>query len=236
MEPTLQGQAGHGAFLILRACKDSGMQSARALLTAALAAVLMSLLGGCLKTEAKLTWHSDGSVDLRLRLEGDAVTSQGSQIADRLRLQGFKDVRLSGTRLSAVQPLKLAGWDRVSGWVPGRFALADPSGLVFSRTSWVVFEDYALNGTLDVIKAAHLPPFVRSLGLPFVFKVEAPWPARESNATRTEGRTYVWEARLGQPFPVRIVYRRWYPERVIVLALALVALSLVLWRRSRRRP
>ena len=204
-----------------------------AFLSALLAVTLV--LGGCLETEAKLTWHPDGSIDLKLRLEGDALSGQGGEIADQLRAGGFRDVRLSATRLSAVQPLKLAGWDRLSGWLPGRFAYADPSGLVFSRTSWVVFEDYALAGTLDVGRIAELPPLVRALGLPFVFKVEAPWPAHASNATRVEGRTYVWEARLGQPFPVRVVYRRWYPERVLALLAALGVVSLVLWRRSRRR-
>ncbi|WP_287370868.1 hypothetical protein, partial [Oceanithermus sp.] len=197
--------------------------------------LLVVLLSGCLETEAKLTWHPDGSIDLKVRLEGDALSGQAQQIADRLRLSGFRDVRLSATRLSAVQPLKLAGWDRFSGWLPGRFAYADRSGLVLSRTSWVVFEDYALVGTLDVGRITELPSFVRALGLPFVFKVEAPWPALSSNATRVEGRTYVWQARLGQPFPVRIVYRRWYPERALALVLALGAVSLVLWRRSRRR-
>ncbi|WP_456446005.1 hypothetical protein ACMC9I_02845 [Deinococcota bacterium DY0809b] len=212
------------------------MRTGRKLLLLTLAFALTAALSGCLETEAKLTWHPDGSIDLKLRLEGDALSGQGGRIAEQLRLSGFRDVRLSATRLSAVEPLKLAGWDRLSGWLPGRFAFADRSGLVFSRTSWVVFEDYALAGTLDVGRVAELPPFVRALGLPFVFKVEAPWPALSSNAVRVEGRTYVWQARLGQPFPVRIVYRRWYPERALALALALGALSLVLWRRSRRRP
>ena len=212
------------------------MRTGRKLLLLTLAFGLAAALSGCLETEAKLSWHPDGSIDLALRLEGDAVTGQGERIAEQLRLGGFRDVRLSATRLSAVQPLKLAGWDRFSGWLPGRFAYADRSGLVFSRTSWVLFEDYALAGTLDVGRVAELSPFVRALGLPFLFKVEAPWSALSSNANRVEERTYVWQGRLGQPFPVRIVYRRWYPERVLALTLVLGALSLVLWRRSRRRP
>ncbi|WP_456409235.1 hypothetical protein, partial [Oceanithermus sp.] len=105
-----------------------------------------------------------------------------------------------------------------------------------SRTSWVVFEDYALSGTLDAARVAELPSFVKALGLPFVFKVEAPWPALTSNATRMEGeRTYVWEATLGRPFPVHVVYRRWYPERIVALVLLVAVMGTVLWRRSRRR-
>ncbi len=204
-----------------------------ALLSALIAITLV--LSGCLETEAKLTWHEDGSMDLTVRLEGDALSGQGGSIASQLRRSGFRDVRLSATRLSAVQPLKLAGWDRLSGWLPGRFAYTDSSGLVFSRTSWVVFEDYQLAGELDVARVTELPPFVRALGLPFTFKVEAPWPARASNATEVEGRTYVWRAKLGRPFPVRIVYRRWYPERAAILFSALLIISLALWRRSLQR-
>jgi len=196
---------------------------------------LMMALSGCLETEAKLTWHEDGSMDLTVRLEGDALSGQGGEIASQLRASGFRDIRLSDTRLTAVQPLKLAGWDRLSGWLPGRFAYADPSGLVFSRTSRVIFEDFALDGVLDAARVTEMPPIVKALKLPFVFKVEAPWPALVSNATRVEGRTYVWEARLGQPFPVRVVYRRWYPERILTLLVALGLVNLVLWRRSRRR-
>ncbi len=196
--------------------------------------MLVLLLSGCLESEAKLTWHPDGSMDLTVRLEGDVLTSQGGEIARQLRLSGFRELHLDATRLSAVQPLKLAGWDRLSGWLPGRVGYRDPSGLVFARTSWVVFEDYSLGGTLDVARITELPAFVRALGLPFVFKVEAPWPARSSNADRVEGRTYVWEATLGRPFEVRVVYRRWYAERVIVLVL-LVLVSGALWRRLRRR-
>jgi len=192
-------------------------------------------LSGCLETEAKLTWHDDGSMDLTVRLEGDALAQLAPELADRLRAGGFRNVRVEAERLTAVQPLKLAGWDRFSGWLPGRVAYRDPSGLVFSRTSWVVFEDYALDGLLDAARAVELPALVRPLRLPFVFKVEAPWPARESNATRVEnGRTYVWVGTLNEPFPVHVVYRRTYPERVAVLALLLVT-GLVLWRRSRRR-
>ncbi len=196
--------------------------------------LLVFLLAGCLESEAKLTWHPDGSMDLTVRLEGDVLASQGGEIARQLRLSGFRELRLDDAHLSAVQPLKLAGWDRLSGWLPGRVAYRDPSGLVFARASWVVFEDYSLSGSLDVARIAELPVFVRALGLPFVFKVEAPWPARGSNADRVEGRTYVWEATLGQPFEVRVVYRRWYAERVFVLA-SLVLVSGALWRRSRRR-
>jgi hypothetical protein len=222
-------------LLIVRRYNGGSMRAIRKTLPLLVSLGLLAGLSGCLETEAKLTWHPDGSMDLVVRLEGDALSGQAGEIAGQLRASGFRDVRVTATRLSAVQPLKLAGWDRLSGWLPGRFAYADPSGLVFSRTSWVVFEDYALAGRLDVGRIAELPPLVRSLGLPFVFKVEAPWPARTSNATRTEGRTYVWEARLGQPFPVRAVYRRWYPERALVLGLALGLVSLALWRRSRRR-
>ncbi len=193
-------------------------------------------LSGCLETEAKLTWHEDGSMDLTVRLEGDALAGQTDAIASQLRASGFRDIRVGAERLTAVQPLKLAGWDRWSGWLPGRLAYQDPSGLVFSRTSWVVFEDYALDGELDAARVTELPSFVQALNLPFVFKVEAPWPALASNATRVEGeRTYVWQATLGRPFPVHVVYRRWYPERIAVLVLLAGVMGTVLWRRSRRR-
>jgi len=201
-----------------------------------LLALLALLLGGCLETKAKLTWHEDGSIDLSLSLEGDALKSDGELIVERLAAGGFSKIRLKGGELTAEEKFKEAGWDRLSGWLPGRLAYHDPSGLTFSRKSWVVFEDYALSGRLDVGRVAQLPPFTAALGLPFTFEVEAPWPALASNADEVRGRVYVWKRTLGQPFQVRLVYRRWFPERVLAVLLVLILLSLVLWRRLRPRP
>jgi len=201
-----------------------------------LLALLALLLGGCLETKAKLTWHEDGSIDLTLSLEGDALKSDGELIAERLAAGGFSKIRLRDGELSAEEKFKEAGWDRLSGWLPGRLAYHDPSGLIFSRTSWVIFEDYALGGRLDVGRVAQLPAFTAALGLPFTFAVEAPWPARAGNADEVKGRVYVWKRTLGRPFAVRLVYRRWYAERVLAALLVLILLSLALWRRLRPRP
>ncbi|WP_457631854.1 hypothetical protein [Oceanithermus sp.] len=200
-----------------------------------LLSLLAILLGGCLETEARLTWHPDGSMDLTLSLKGDAVESQRELIVEQLRADGFQRIRVSGDTLSAEERFKEAGWDRLSGWLPGRFVYRDPSGLEFSRVSRVVYEDYVLSGTLDVGRLVELPIFVAAMNLPFTFAVEAPWPALASNADRVEGKTYLWERTLGKPFAVKLVYRRWYPERAAVLALLLVVLALALWRRLRRR-
>ena len=201
-----------------------------------LLALLALLLGGCLETKAKLTWHEDGSIDLSLSLEGDALASDGELIAEKLAAGGFSKIRLKGGELTAEEKFKEAGWDRLSGWLPGRLAYRDPSGLTFSRTSWVVFEDYALSGRLDVGRVAQLPLFTSALGLPFTFVVEAPWTAHASNADEVRGRVYVWKRTLGRPFEVRLVYRRWYAERVLAALFVLILISLALWHRLRPRP
>ncbi len=211
------------------------MRVVRTLLFGILAAALVTALSGCLETEAKLSWRPDGSMDLALNLSGEALNSQTAQIVSRLRASGFYRIQLGNDSLRAVQPLKLAGWDRLSGWLPGRLGYRDPSGLVFSRSSWIVFEDFMLAGTLDVSRLVSLPPFTAALGLPFTFKVEAPWPARASNADAVEGKTYVWRKTLGKPFAVYLLYRRWRPERAAVLVVFMALSSLALWRRSRRR-
>jgi len=198
-------------------------------------ALLALLISGCLKTKAKLTWHEDGSIDLSLSLEGDALKSDGELIVERLAASGFGKIRLRDGELTAEEKFKEAGWDRLSGWLPGRLAYHDPSGLAFSRTSWVVFEDYALSGRLNVGRVAQLPAITAALGLPFTFEVEAPWPARASNADEVRGRVYVWKRTLGLPFEVRLVYRRWFAERVLAALLVLILLSLALWRRLRPR-
>jgi len=194
------------------------------------------LLTGCLDTKVKLTWHDDGSMDLVVTLSGDALESQSQLIIEQLEKDGFRKIRFTGDSLTAEEKFKDAGWDRLSGWLPGRFVYEDPSGLTFSRISRVVYEDYVLAGRLDVGRLVDLPPFVAAMGLPFVFEVEAPWPALASNADEVEGKTYIWRSTLGQPFDVNLVYRRWYPERIAVILLAAVLLSLALWRRSRSRP
>ena len=211
------------------------MHSLRKLLWPVLALAMALGLSGCLETKVKLTWHEDGSMDLVVTLSGDAIESQSQLIIEQLENGGFKKIRLSGNSLTAEEKFKDAGWDRLSGWLPGRFVYKDPSGLTFSRVSRVIFEDYVLTGRLDVGKLVELPPFIAAMGLPFVFEVEAPWPALASNANEVKGKTYIWRATLGQPFDVNLVYRRWYPERVAVIVLALVLLSLALWRRSRSR-
>ena len=193
------------------------------------------LLTGCLETEAKLTWHEDGSMDLQIALSGDLIETESEMVIEQLREGGFNKIKLTDGRLSAEEKFKDAGWDRWSGWLPGRFSYQDPSGLTFSRISRVVFEDFELAGILDVGRLVDLPIFISAMGLPFVFKVEAPWTAVASNADEVEGKTYIWKKTLGQPFPVELVYRRWYPERIAVLALVLLLVSLALWRRLRRR-
>jgi len=212
------------------------MRTGRTLLFAALTLALSLLLSGCLETEAKLTWHDDGSMDLVLTLTGDALETQADLIIEQLRDDGFYKIKLADGSLSAIEKFKDAGWDRWSGWIPGRFVYKDPSGLAFSRVSRVVFEDFVLAGRLDVGRLVELPLFVGAMGLPFVFEVEAPWPALRSNADAVEGKTYIWKKTLGQPFEVDLVYRRWYPERVAVVSLLLVGFSLILWRRLRSRP
>ncbi len=201
----------------------------------ALLLAISFVLTGCLETEAKLTWRDDGSMDLVLTLTGDALETQAELIVEQLRADGFGKIRLANGSLSAEEKFKEAGWDRWSGWLPGRFVYRDPSGLSFSRVSRVVFEDFVLDGRLDVGRLVELPLFVGAMGLPFVFRVEAPWPALSSNADEVEGKSYVWNKTLGRPFDVHLVYRRWYPERLAVLALLLLIFSSVLWRRLRSR-
>ncbi|WP_457637622.1 hypothetical protein [Oceanithermus sp.] len=201
----------------------------------AIVMVWLLTLTGCLETKAKLTWHEDGSIDLVLTLTGDALKTQADLIIEQLRNGGFYRVKLSGNSLSAEEKFKEAGWDRWSGWIPGRFVYQDPSGLAFARVSRVIYEDYSLSGTLDTARLANLSPLVVAMGLPFTFEVEAPWPALRSNADEVEGKTYVWKKVLGQPFAVYVLYRRWYPERVVVLALLLGITGLALWCRLRPR-
>jgi len=65
--------------------------------------LLVLLLSGCLKTEAKLTWHPDGSMDFVVRPEGDVLESQGGKIARQLRLSGFRELRLGPAHLGAIR-------------------------------------------------------------------------------------------------------------------------------------
>ena len=192
-------------------------------------------LTGCLETKAKLTWREDGSMDLVVNITGEALNTQSDLIIEQLQNDGFRKIRLTNGSLSAEEKFKEAGWDRWSGWLPGKFSYQDPSGLAFSRVSRVVFEDYVLAGRLDVGRLVELPPFVGAMGLPFVFEVEAPWPALFSNADEVDNKIYIWKKTLGQPFDVKIIYRRWYPERVVVLTLILLIFSLALWRKLRQR-
>ena len=187
---------------------------------------LLFLLSGCVESEARLVWAPDGSMALELRVAGDAAVLEG--IAPRLARQGFSVREVSG-ELFALRPLKAPGWDRASGWLPGRFVYRDPSGVTLSRTSYLLFEDYRLSGRFVPIEAAGLPPFLAAA--PFRFVVEAPFPPARSNAPGDRGRVQVWEGRLGDAFEIELVYRLWYPERAAVL---LLLIGLVLWRRSRR--
>jgi len=187
---------------------------------------LLFLLAGCVESEARLVWNPDGSMVLELRLSGEPAVLEG--VVPRLVAQGFS-VRELGGEVLALRPLKAAGWDRVSGWLPGRFVYRDPSGVTLSRTSYLLFEDYRLSGRFVPIEAAGLPPFLAAA--PFRFVVEAPFPPARSNAPRDQGRVQVWEGRLGEPFEIELVYRLWYPERAAVL---LLLIGLVLWRRLRR--
>jgi len=181
------------------------------------------LLPGCLESQATLRWHPDGSMDLELRVAGAPQA-----LAQGLRAQGFW-VRTGADGLVATRRLKAAGWDRLSGWLPGRFVYRDPSGVVFSRTSYLLFEDYRLSGRFVPLRAAGLPPWMAPVRFRLV--IEAPFPPRAANADRREGGRLVWEGTLGEAFAPRVVYRLWYPERGAVL-LALLS-GLVLWRRSR---
>ncbi len=188
--------------------------------------LLALLLSGCVESEARLVWRPDGAMVLELRLSGEAAVLEG--IAPRLAAQGFS-VRQDRSGVRAERPLKAPGWDRVSGWLPGRFAYRDPSGVTLSRTSYLLFEDYRLSGRFVPLEAAGLPPFLAAA--PFRFVVEAPFLPVRSNASENRGRIQVWEGRLGDPFEIELVYRLWYPERAAVLALLM---GLVLWRRLRR--
>ncbi len=189
--------------------------------------LLPLLLSACVESEARLVWRPDGAMVLVLRVKGDPALVEG--LVPQLAAQGFA-VRASPGDLRADRPLKAPGWDRLSGWLPGRFAYRDPSGVVLSRTSFVLFEDYRLAGRFVPLAAAGLPPFLAAA--PFRFVVEAPFFPLRTNADRREGRVLVWEGRLGDPFEVEVVYRIWYPERAGVLLLLLIGLAL--WRRSRR--
>ena len=190
--------------------------------------LLLLLLAGCVETEARLVWHEDGSMDLTIEVRGT-----GSLLLDPLA-EGFRDqgfwVSRRGDAIVAWRPIKAPGWDRLSGWLPGRFAYRDPSGVEFSRTSFVVFEDYRLAGSFRPLEAAGLPEFLASE--PFRFVVEAPFPPLASNAGRVEGRRAVWEGRLGEVFEVDLLYRLWYPERAAALLAPVILV--VLWRRLRR--
>jgi len=194
-----------------------------------LALFLPLLLAGCVETEARLVWGQDGRMTLYLDLKGPGVSTYGDALRERLSQAGFF-VRPSGEELHAEAGLKPAGWDRLSGWIPGRFSYKDPSGLTFFRVSYVLFEDYGLSGALRPSATLGLPPFAG--GLPFRFVVEAPFTPIASNAPQRSGRTLVWRGTLAGPIPVYVRYRLWYPERGLLLLAILVALAL--WRRSRR--
>ena len=189
--------------------------------------LLPLLLTGCLEVEARLVWRDDGGIELLIRAEGEGELLR--QVAPELGRQGYA-VELSGRALLARRELKAAGWDRLSGWLPGRFSYLDPSGVELSRTSYVLFEDYRLSGEFVPLEVAGLPPFLAAA--PFRFVVEAPFSPLRSNAERVEGRALVWEGTLGERFDVDVVWRLWYPERAALLLLIL--LFIALWRRSRR--
>jgi len=187
------------------------------------------LLAGCVETEARLVWGRDGGMTLYLDLKGPGALTYGEVLSERLRQAGFF-VRPSGEGLHAETGLKPPGWDRLSGWIPGRFGYKDPSGLTFFRVSYVLFEDYGLTGELRPAATLGLPPLAG--GLPFRFVVEAPFVPIASNASRRSGRTLVWEGTLAGPIPVYVRYRLWYPGRGLLLLAIL--LGLALWRRSGR--
>ncbi len=191
--------------------------------------MLLFLLAGCIESEARLVWHTDGSMDLTLKVAGEPALLDALEPA--LAAQGY-EVRRKENELLAWRPLKAPGWDRVSGLLPGTFVYQDPSGVALSRTSYVFFEDYALKGRFVPLEAAGLPAFLAEA--PFRFVVEAPFAPYKTNAERQEGRVLVWQGTLGEPFEILVVYRLWYPERVAGGAFLLFFIGLVLWRRSRR--
>ncbi len=185
--------------------------------------LLLALLPGCLESQATLRWRPDGAMDLVIRVAGAPPS-----LAEGLRAQGFW-VQTTGGGLMAGRDLKAPGWDRLSGWIPGRFVYRDPSGVVFARTSYVLFEDYRLSGRFVPLRAAGLPAWLSPV--PFRFVVEAPFAPLYANADRREGRRLVWEGTLGSVIAPVVVYRLWYPERAVLL---LLVSGLVLWRRLRR--
>ncbi len=196
---------------------------------------LALFLTGCVETEAVLTWHPDGRLDLKLIAQGEGLENQARLVLERLEANGFYQVVVSGDRIEATRLLKPAGWDRVSGLWPGRVTFIEPTtGLMVYRSSYVFFEDYGLEGELVPIRALGLPQAAALLAPPFSLKVQAPWPALEANAPEREGRTYVWRGSLTDTYDLSIRYRRYFPERVLA-ALGIIALP-VLWRRLRRPP
>ncbi len=187
------------------------------------------LLASCLESEARLAWHQDGRVDLTLKLSGQGVAGVADELSRRLASLGFR-VDLGPASIEAQRVYKAAGWDRWTGWLPGRVAFRDASGLTFYRVSYVFFEDYGLSGQLVPARVAGIPQVLS--GFPFRFVVEAPFSPIESNATERRGRIQVWEGTLGERFALRLRYRVWYPERAaVVLVILLLGF---LWRRSRR--
>ena len=190
--------------------------------------LLAALLASCVESEARLVWRGDGAMELVLAVQGEPVLL--GELAPFLREQGFW-VRAGEGKLLALRPLKGPGWDRLSGLLPGRFAYHDPSGVVLSRTSYLLFEDYRLSGRFVPLKVARLPAFLAPT--PFRFVLEAPFPPRRANADRQEGRRLVWEGRLGDVFEVEAVYRLFYPERGLLLFVLLI-IGRGLWRRLRR--
>ena len=170
---------------------------------------LLLLLSSCIESEARLVWHRDGSLDLTLKVAGEPALLDA--LGPALAAQGYR-IERSGGGLLAWRPLKAPGWDRVSGLLPGTFVYRDSSGLTLRRTSYVLFEDYALEGRFVPLEVAGLPAFLAEL--PFRFLIEAPFPPYQTNADRKEGRVLVWRGKLGEPFEVLAVYRLWYPDRV----------------------
>lgn len=194
---------------------------------------LVLLLGGCVETEARLVWAQDGSMNLFLSLVGEGVNSQGQVIISQLEGSDFREIRLEGDRIRAVMPIKPPGWDRITGFIPGRFDQQDPTtGLTFYRQSYVFYEDYGLEGKINPAQIAGLPEIVGFLNLPIRLVVETPWrPEATTGQVGPEGEV-VWQGQVTDSFPISVRYRVFFYER-IAGALVIVALLIYLFRRRR---
>ena len=194
---------------------------------------LILLLTGCVETEARLGWARDGSMNLFLNLMGDGVSSQGRVIVSQLEGGSFKEIRLEGNRIQAVMPIKPPGWDRITGFIPGRFEQRDATtGLTFYRTSYVFYEDYGLEGELNPAALAGLPEVVGFLNLPIRLLVETPWrPRAASGQVQADGEV-VWQGQVTDSFPISVSYRIFFYERMVG-ALVVIGLLVYLLRRKR---